>query len=221
MKRKLIIFGNNGFAEMVAHYFEEQADREVVAFTAHERFISTAELGSRALLPFERIADEFSPADHELFVALEHGRQNVGRAEVAAEARDKGYRLASFVSPTANVSSRAQLGEHCLILENSVIQYGAEIGANNFIFANSFFGQSCRVGANNYFGSAFFADRHARIGSYSVFGSQVRVAESVVVHDWAHIQAFETLQESLHLPTIIHPILRTPGHVVDKRQAIS
>ena len=221
MKRKLVIFGNNSFAEMVAHYFEEQADREVVAFTAHEKFISDSRLGSRPLLPFENITAEFAPADHEFFVALEHGRQNVGRAEVAAEAAALGYQLASFVSPAAHVSSQVRLGEHCLILENAVIQWGTEIGANNLVFANSFFGQSCRVGPNNYFGSGFFADRFAQIGKFSVFGSQVRIAESVVIHDWAHIRAFETLTESLTVPTIIHPVLRTRGQIVDKRQTVS
>lgn len=221
MKRKLVIFGNNSFAEMVAHHFAEQADREVVAFTAHEKFITDSRLGSRPLLPFENIADEFAPADHEFFVALEHGRQNVGRTEIAADAAALGYRLASFISPTAHVSSQARLGEHCLVLENTVMQHGVEIGANNLVFANSFFGQSCRVGANNYLGSGFFADRFAQIGKFSVFGSQVRIAESILIHDWAHIRAFETITESLTVPTIIHPVLRTRGHIVDKRQATS
>lgn len=221
MKRKLIIFGNNGFAEMVAHYFEEQGDREVVAFTAHEKFITDSRLASRPMVPFEKIAEEFAPADHEFFVALEHGRQNVGRTEIAAEAAAMGFSLASFISPSAHVSSKTRLGEHCLVLENAVIQHGVEMGANNLVFANAFFGQSCRVGANNYFGSGFFADRFAQVGDFSVFGSQVRIAESVTVHDWACIQAFETISESLTVPTIIHPVLRTRGQIVDKRRANS
>ncbi len=221
MKRKLIIFGNNRFAAMVAHGFQAHANCEVVAFTAHSAFITEARLDGRPLLPFETIAEQFPPDTHEFFVALEHGRQNAGRAEVAATATALGYRLASFISPSAHISSHAQLGEHCLILENVVIQHGAVFGANNFIHANSFFGQSCRVGGHNYFGSGFFADRHASLGSYSVFGSQVRIAESLVIRDWANIQAFETIRESLPLPTLIHPVLRTPGHVVDKRRASS
>lgn len=219
MKRKLVIFGNNNFAEMIAHYFAAEADREVVAFTAHEKFIAEPRIGSRPIVPFENIADAFSPDEHEFFVALEHGRQNVGRTEIAAAASTLGYKLASFVNPTARVSANAKLGEHCLVLENAVIQHGCEVGANNLIFANTFFGQSCRVGANNYFGSGFFADRFAEVGEFCVFGSQVRIAESVVVHDWAHIRAFETISESLTKPTIIHPVLRSRGHIVDKRSA--
>ncbi|MGB8168324.1 MAG: hypothetical protein WCF18_12575 [Chthoniobacteraceae bacterium] len=219
MKPKLIIFGNSAFAEMVAHYFEEQGDRFVVAFTAHEKFITQAQLGSRRLLPFESIVEAFAPSEHDMFVALEHGRQNVARGEVAAEASAMGYRLASFVSPYARVSSQARLGDHCLVLENAVIQHGVVMGENNFISANCFFGQSCQVGANNYFGSGFFGDRYVKVGSHSVFDSQVRIGESVSVHDWAHIQAFETIRQTVPLPTIIHPVLRTPGHVVDRRQA--
>jgi UDP-3-O-[3-hydroxymyristoyl] glucosamine N-acyltransferase len=220
MSRKLIIFGNNAFAEMVAHYFEDEAQREVVAFTAHERFLGPAQQpGAKPLIPFEKIADEFAPAEHEIFVALEHGRQNAGRADVIAEAKAKGFEPASFISPAARVSSNARIGEHCLVLEGAVIQHGAVLGDNNLIFANSFFGQSCTVGAHNYFGSAFFADRYARIGSFSVFGSQTRIGEAVTVHDWTQFPAFETVRESLTQPTLIHPVLRTPGRIIDRRRA--
>jgi|GEM_PF-5612317 len=219
MKRKLIIFGNNGFAEMVAHYFEAEAQREVVAFTVHERFIATSRFGSRPLVSFESLSSEFDPAAHDLFVALEHGRQNVGRAEVIEAARTMGFRLASFISRAARISAHAKIGEHCLVLENAIIQYGVEIGPNNLVSANSFFGQSCTVGANNYFGNGFFADRHVRIGSFGVFGSQVRIGEGLAVHDWANLQPFETVRESIRVPTIIHPILRAPGQVIDRRRS--
>lgn len=218
MNRKLIVFGNNSFAEMVAHYFETEAQREVAGFTAHQRFITAQQLAGKPLVPFEAVTAEYAPAEHDIFVALEHGRQNVGRAEVLSEARAKGYLPASFISPAARVSAAAQIGEHCLVLEGAVIQHGAVIGENNLVFANAFFGQSSRVGAHNYFGSGFFADRLVHIGSFSTFGSHVRVAESVAVHDWTQIQAFETVRESVSIPTLIHPVLRTPGRVIDRRR---
>jgi UDP-3-O-[3-hydroxymyristoyl] glucosamine N-acyltransferase len=218
MQPKLIIFGNNSFAAMVAHHFTEQAGREVVAFTVHGRFISTVELEGRPILPFETLAEKLPPAGHELFVALEHGRQNTGRADVIAQARALGYSLPSFISPTASISSHARIGDHCLILDQVVIQYGVVIGHNNFILANSMIGQSCKIGDHNYFGSTFFADRHVTIGSYSTFGSAVRIAEALNIHDFASIHAFETITESIPLPTIIHPILRRPGYVIDRRQ---
>ena len=217
MKRKLIIFGNSSFAEMVAYYFEEQANYTVVAFTAHERFITTPQINLRPVIPFESISKEFKASEHDFFVALEHGRQNVARAEVIEEARTLGYQLTSFISPLAHLSSRAQVGAHCLILEKTILQYGVVIGANSIIGANSFFGQSCQVGQHNFFGNSFFADRHSIIGSYSIFGSHVRIAEAITIHDWANIQSFETVKDSMSVPTIIHPILRNPGYIIDKR----
>ena len=205
------------FAEMVAHCFERDAGFKVVGFTAHERFLTAPRGRDLPLAPFESLPDHFPPGEHRIFVALECGRQNVGRSDALEEARAMGYRPASFISPSAQISSGARLGEHCLVLENSVIQYGAEIGANNLIFANSFFGQSCLIGSSNYFGSGFFADRYSRIGSHCVFGSRVAVAESLTVSDWTSVRPFENIQESISLPTIIHPVLRTPGIVVDRR----
>ena len=217
MRPKLIVFGIGDFPQMVAHHFEREAGFQIAGFTAHERFVKSPRLGDLPLAPFESLSEMFSPKEHQIFVALESGRQNLARAEVLEEALAMGYSPASFISPSAEISSGAKIGKHCLVLEQAIVQYGAEIGANNIILAKSFFGQNCRVGANNYFASDFFADRHSRIGSYCVFGSRVAVAESVAVTDWTSIQAFERIRESITVPTIIHPALRTPGRIVDRR----
>jgi len=217
MRPKLVVFGIGEFPQMVAHHFEREAGFQIAGFTAHERFVKSPRLGDLPLAPFESLSEMFPPTEHQIFVALESGRQNLARAEVLEEALAMGYSPASFISPSAEISSGAKIGKHCLVLEQAIVQYGAEIGANNIILAKSFFGQNCRVGANNYFASDFFADRHSRIGSYCVFGSRVAVAESVAVTDWTSIQAFETIRESIALPTITHPTLRAPGRIVDRR----
>lgn len=214
---KVVVFGVNAFARMIAAGFEAFGERRVVAHTVHQRFLTEPEIGSTPVVAFEKLAEHFDPAEHEIFVAIEHARQNAARGEILDAAKQQGYRLASLISPGAQIAEDVALGEHCLVLENAVIQFGSRIGRNNFLFAHSFFGQGAQVGDHNYFGSGFFADRNVSIGSYSTFGSKVRVAESVQVHDWTFVKPFHDVTETLSAPTFIHSALRAPGRIVDRR----
>jgi UDP-3-O-[3-hydroxymyristoyl] glucosamine N-acyltransferase len=216
-RSKVVVFGVNAFARMIAAGFEAYGGRRVVAHTVHERFLTEPRIGSKPAVAFETLSEHFDPAEHEIFVAIEHARQNVARGEILDEAKRLGYRPASLISPGAQIAEDVVLGEHCLVLENAVIQFGARMGRNNFLFAHSFFGQDTRVGDHNYFGSGFFADRNVTIGSFSTFGSKVRVAESVRVHDWTFVKPLHDVNETLSEPTFIHAALRAPGRVVDRR----
>lgn len=219
MSAPLILFGLGPFVDLVAHHFEADAGRRIVAQTAHRRFIPAGWSGPRPILAFEELADRLEPAKHDIFIALEHSEQNAARAAIAREARALGYGLASFVSPAARIAPGAEPGEHSFVADGVCIQHGARIGANNIIHANAFFGQGSRVGDDNYFGSGFFADRHCRIGSHNVFGSQVRIAEAIDAGSWNFIRAFQTVDAPLARPTLIDAGLRMPGHIVDRRGA--
>ncbi len=217
MSVPLVVFGLGGFVDLVAHHFESEGGRRVVAQTAHRRFIPAEWSGERPMLAFEELADRYEPARHEIFIALEHGRQNAARADIAAEARALGYRLASFVSPTARVAEGVDIGEHCFIMDGVLVQHGSRIGDNNIIHANAHIAQACCIGDHNYFGAGFFADRYSRIGSFNAFGSQVRVGESLEIGDWNFVKSFQTIEAPINRPTLIDASLRAPGHVVDRR----
>ena len=217
MSRRLVIFGVGPFADLIAYHFEAQGGREVVAQTVHERFVPAELSGSRPVVPFETLAARFSPGEHEVFVAIEHSRQNAARADIAAMARQQGYRLASFVSPSAAIAANVTFGEHCFVMDQVIAQHGASFGENNILHAKGFFGQNCQVGSHNYFSAGFYAERFARIGSNNFFGSGVRVAEAIEIRDWMYVKSFQTIEQPMSLPTLIHPALRSPGHVIDRR----
>ena len=218
MITKLVVFGITPFAEMVAHAFETRLGHEVVAQVAHRRFLPSVWTAPRPLVAFEEIETRFHPTEHQIFIALEHSRNNLARSEISIAARAKGYRLASFVDPSASLAPGVLVGDHCLILHNVVAQYGVEIGSNVIVGANCFFGQNARIGEDGYYGSGVFVDRFARIGRNCVLGSQVRVAEGAEIHAWTYIKSFQTIEASIQRPTLIHPGLRRPGRIVDRRR---
>ena len=143
MARPLVVFGNSRFAEWIARYFAEDAGRPAVAYAVHRRFIAGPALGGVPVLAFEDSATHLDPQAHDIFVALEHGRQNLARAQVCDEAVALGFSLASFVSPRAIVAPSVRLGSHTLVLEGAVLQHGCRIGADTFVRAGGFIGYDC------------------------------------------------------------------------------
>lgn len=216
MTRQVIVFGSSLFSRMVCALFEGHGV-QVAARTAHQQFMPPAVAEGPPFVAFETISQTHPPAEYELFVALEHSRNNVARAEIVQAAREQGYRLASFIHPSAQLGEGVTMGEHCLVLEGVIAQYGVRIGDNAVVGARCFFGQQAEVEANAYFGSSVFVDRHARIGRHCVFGSQVRIAEGVKVADWTYLKAFEDLTSSMRDPVFVHDALRAPGMIVDRR----
>lgn len=216
MTRRIVVFGVSAFSRMVCSLLTNESSI-VVARTAHERFIPETTSADLPFVPFEALIDQYPPGEHEIFVALEHARQNAARAELADCAKRQGYRLTSFVSPSAILDANVSVGEHTLILDGVIAQYGVQIGANAIIGAKCFFGQQVLIGANTYFGPSVFVDRFASIGGHCALGSGVRIAESVVVPDWTHLRPFEELRQSPTHPTLVHAALRAPGIVVDRR----
>lgn len=220
MDSKIIVFGVSPFSRMVCALLEA-GGKTVAARTAHVRFIPVAagdgQTDGPPFVAFETLAQTHAPHEHQVIVALEHARANVARAEIAEAAKAMGYNLASYIHPSAQLGEGVTLGEHCLVLEGVIAQYGAHIGANAILGAKCFLGQQVRVQSNVYFGSGVFVDRFAQIGHHCTFGSQVRIAESVNVPNWTQVKAFEDLRESLKQPTLVLDGLRAPGFIVDRR----
>ena len=219
MSRKIVVFGISPFSRMVCALFADSGADTVVR-TAHQRFIPQDAQGDLPFVPFETLTQSHPPHEYEVFVAMEHARQNKVRAEIAETARQQGYRLASYVSSSAQLSPHVAVGEHSLILEGVIAQYDVRIGDNAIVGAKCFFGQGAEIGENTYFGSAVFVDRFAKIGGHCTIGSQARIAESVTVPAWSYLKAFEDVRSSSTEPVFSHEALRASGRIVDRRLAV-
>jgi hypothetical protein len=97
--RKLVIVGDSAFAEIAREYFDADTGYEVVAFSVETPFLKRETLHGLPVLPFETLEQRCDPAGHDVFVACTYTQLNRLRARLAAAARARGYKLASYVSP--------------------------------------------------------------------------------------------------------------------------
>lgn len=218
MKREpLVICGLTPFAGMVAHYFETLMNYEVVAFTAHERFIRAPVFEDRPIIPVEQLAGRFAATETRFFAAIEYKWLNSARVQVMEELKKLGLQPASFIHPTSSVCPTAQLGEHCFLMEGVSVGYRSTLGSNNIVHPRTHIGHHARIGSHNYLCAGTLIDRSTEVGDYCYLGPGTTVAGEGCVGDWCYTRPRQEVFAPLPRGTTFNPCLRAPGYVVDRR----
>lgn len=148
--KSLVIFGLGVIADVAYHHFKRDGEYEIKAFTCDSAWFSDTHRTNPShhglpIVPFEAVESFFDPEQVSIFVAIGYHGLNTIRAQKCREAKAKGFRLASYISPKADVGPWLRVGENCLILDSVGIQPGAEIGNNVSIWNNALIGHHSKV----------------------------------------------------------------------------
>ena len=179
--RKLVIVGDSAFAEVAHEYFDAESGYRVVAFAVEQAFRRRDTLHGLPVLPFEQLEQHCEPSDHDVYVATVYTQLNRLRARLAAAAKTRDYRLASFVSPRAQVWRNAQLGEHCFVFEHNTVQPFVQIGDNVVLWSGNHIGHHSRIHDHCFVSSQVVLSGFCSVGRHSFLGVNAAVANNVTV----------------------------------------
>jgi len=180
-KRKLVIVGDSAFAEIAREYFDVDTDYEVVAFAVEEAYLKQNALHGLPVVAFEQLDALYPPQEHDVFVAVVYTQLNRLRTRLAAAAKDKGYRLASYVSPRAFVWRNVKLGEHVFIFEDNTVQPFVEIGDNVVLWSGNHIGHHSKLRANIFVSSHVVISGFCDIGENCFLGVNATIANNVTI----------------------------------------
>ncbi len=187
--QKIIIFGLGDISQIANFYLSEDDNYEVVAFTVDSKYIKDKTFEKLPVIPFEEVEKKYSIIDYKMFIPLSYTKVNKLREEKFLEAKKKGYTFISYISPSATVSSNAQIGENCFIFEDNTIQpfvrienncilwSGNHIGHHSTIKENCFIAShvvisgGVEIGANSFIGVNATLKDHIKIGKSNVIGA--------------------------------------------------
>lgn len=181
MKPQIVIFGTGDIAELADFYFAHDSDYEVAAFTVDAAYVKHSEFRGRALVPFERVAEQFPPPQYGLFVAVSYAKLNALRAEKVAAARAMGYRLVSYLSSRATVFPDFELKDNCFILEDNTIQPFAQVGSNVTLWSGNHIGHHSVIEDDVFIASHVVVSGGVRIGRGSFVGVNVTLRDHVTI----------------------------------------
>jgi len=179
--RKLVIVGDSAFAEIAREYFDADTGYEVVAFAVETPFLKRETLHGLPVLPFETLEERLDPARHDVFVACTYTQLNRLRQRLAADAKARGYKLASYVSPRAFVWKNVELGEHCFVFEDNTVQPFVRIGENVVLWSGNHVGHHTAIEPHVFVSSHVVISGFCSIGAHSFLGVNATIANNVKV----------------------------------------
>ena len=181
MKNKLVIIGDSAIAEIAFEYFTHDSPYEVVGFAVEEAYLKRDRLFGLPVVSFEQVAALYPPSLHSAFVAIGYNQLNRVRTRLADRCKALGYHLASYVSTRAFVWHNVQIGEHCFIFENNVVQPFVKIGDNVTMWSGNHIGHHSIIRNNVFFASHVVLSGFCDVGDYCFIGVNATIANNVTI----------------------------------------
>jgi sugar O-acyltransferase (sialic acid O-acetyltransferase NeuD family) len=179
--KRLVIVGDSAFAEVAREYFDSDTDYQVAAFSVESEYLKRDRLHGLPVVSFETLEAAYPPAEYDVFVAVVYTQLNRLRTRLAHAAKQKGYRLASYVSPRAFVWRNVVLGEHCFVFEDNTLQPFVRLGNNVVLWSGNHIGHHSTVHDNCFISSHAVISGFCEIGENTFVGVNSTVANNVKI----------------------------------------
>ena len=183
MKKPLVIFGSGEVAQLAHYYFSKDSNFEVVAFTVDANYIKESEFCGLPVVAFEDIAKNYPPDSHDCFVALGYSKVNAVRKEKFFAAKERGYKLVSFISSHATVLNERKIGENCFIFEDNTIQPFVKIGNNVTLWSGNHIGHHSVIHDHTFIASHVVISGGVEIGEQCFVGVNSTLRDHIKIGD--------------------------------------
>lgn len=192
-KEKLIIVGDSAFAEIAYEYFTHDSPYSVVAFSVEKDFIKKEKLFELPVVPFEELQKKYPPQEYKIFVAIAYSQFNRIRERLYKEAKNKGYKIVSYVSSKAFVWKNVKIGENCFVFEDNTVQPFVKIGNNVVLWSGNHIGHHSIIKDNCFISSHVVVSGLCEVGKYSFLGVNATIIDNIKIADNCFIGAGATI----------------------------
>jgi sugar O-acyltransferase (sialic acid O-acetyltransferase NeuD family) len=177
----IVIFGDGELAEVACFYFDNDSRHKVVAFTVDNARLSKDSLLGRPVVPFEEISARFPPDAYLGFVAVGYSGVNRLRMDKCHAFRDKGYRLASYVSSRATTFADLNIGWNAFILEDNTIQPFVHIGNGVTLWSGNHIGHHATIGDFAFISSHVVISGGVQVGERTFMGVNSTTSDHITI----------------------------------------
>lgn len=179
MTKQAVVFGTGSFAQVVRFLLDRDSDYRVVAYTVSQDSVTTDAVDGLPVVAFENVEEQFSPDDHEMFVAIGYAQMNKVRQRFCEEAKGKGYRLLTYLSSKATHWGDTALGENVFIFEDNTLQPFVTIGDGAVLWSGNHIGHHSTIGPYCFITSHVVVSGHVQVGGHSFVGVNATIRDDI------------------------------------------
>lgn len=181
MRKPLVIYGTGDIAQLAHYYFNSDSTYEIVAFTVDNNYIKETEFCRLPVVAFEDVEQSYPPDSYDFFIALGYTKLNAVRRQKFVAAREKGYKLASFISSRATVLNDGRIGENCFVLEDNTVQPFVTIGNNVTLWSGNHIGHHSVINDHTFIASHVVISGGVEIGEQCFIGVNATLRDHIKV----------------------------------------
>lgn len=211
---RLVLFGAGKTADVLFAELSQDPSVTVVAFTVDRAFLRCPTMHDLPVIAFEEVEQLFPPADHAMLVAVGYQGLNRLRGDRCREVRNKGYRLANWVSPDAHVPPGCMVGENCVVMPGAALQPYARLEDNVFVWHNAVVGHHTTIGANGWLAANCTISSTVVLGPNCFVGVNAGIGHNLTIGGNSLIGAGAIITRSTE-PNGVFIVGDTPRYRVD------
>jgi sugar O-acyltransferase (sialic acid O-acetyltransferase NeuD family) len=214
----LVVFGTSELARVLTSMAHEDPRYEVVAATAHRRFLDAMPDLPVPVCAYEDLTQLADPDQCELVVAIGYSNMNASRQQVCEVVTADGWRLGSYVSDRAWVSSDAMVGEGAIIFPHATVEPFAQLGQGVIMWSGATVCHDTVIGDYTYLAPSATICGNVRTGARCFIGAGATVRDGVQLATRTLVGAgacvlFPTEPDTVHRGVPATPIERTSSEI--------
>lgn len=186
---KVVIFGGGKFASLAWYCLTHDSDHEVVGFTVDREFLGEPNLHGLPVVDFAKVEQTFPPAEHAMLVHVGPAAMNGVRIARCEEARQKGYRLANYLSSRALTWPDFELRANTVVYEGAIIQPFAHVGENVIIRSGAHISHHVGIGDHSFIAAGACLGGGAQVEPRCFIGLNATVRDGVKVAEGCLVAA--------------------------------
>ena len=202
MSKKTIIFGTTHFAKMLYYYISEDG-QGVSAFTVDGRYITKDLDFPCEVIPFEQLSEVYPPYECEVLPVVGYFDMNDRRKQIFQKIRQAGFKIGSYIHPTACIAKNSKYGDGLIALEQAVIQPFVNLGDGNVLWSNANISHNSEIGNFNWFAPNASLAGDVVVGNNCFFGNNCSVKNGITVGDYTLVGAGSYVRKSTSAHQVI------------------
>jgi sugar O-acyltransferase (sialic acid O-acetyltransferase NeuD family) len=180
MNNSIIIIGSGAQAELAYFYFKNDSPYTPVAFAVDKEYKADNYLFNLPILDLDQLFAQYSPKTCEVFISIGYSKLNNHRKNKYVLFKEKGYKLASYISSKATVLTK-NIGDNCFILEDNTIQPYVTIGNNVTLWSGNHVGHHSIIENHNFISSHVVISGSCKIEELCFIGVNSTIADHVTI----------------------------------------
>lgn len=175
MNKKVIVYGNTILSKMLYYDALKHPDFTIAAFTVDKAYLQADEFLGLPQVDFANCLELYPAEEYDMIAILGGYTCMRNREKMYFNAKDKGYKLRNYISPSCDITPDISMGENNLIFGQTHIGTGGIMGSNNIIRQQVYLGHDFMMGNNNFIGAG------SRIGGNCIINNTCYVGLGVTI----------------------------------------